>query len=53
LVGGFGGAGGTLVGSPILQILLGHEGPLWLLAIFESLGALFIIVAIILYLTEK
>ena len=28
LVGGFGGAGGTLIGSPILQMLLGLDWPL-------------------------
>ncbi len=53
LVGGFGGAGGTLVGGPILQMLLGFEWPLGLFLTFESIGVVFIIVAIVLYLTEE
>jgi len=53
LVGGFGGAGGTLIGSPILQMLLGLDWPLELFLTFESIGAAFIIIAIVLHLTEE
>ncbi len=53
LVGGFGGAGGTLVVSPILQMLLGFEWSLELFLIFELTGVVFIIIALVLYLTEE
>lgn len=53
LVGGFGGGGGTLVGTPIVQVLLGFEWPLWLFVTFESLGVLFIVIAAVLHLTEE
>ncbi len=53
LVGGFGGAGGTLVVSPILQVLLGFEWPLELFLIFEFTGIVFISVAIVLYISEE
>jgi hypothetical protein len=50
LVGAFGAAGGTLVLIPILQMLIGLEWALWLLATFESIGAFFIVVAVTLYM---
>jgi hypothetical protein len=53
LVGGFGGAGGTLIVSPILQMLLGSEWPLGLLFVFESVGVILIVAAIVLHLTAK
>lgn len=53
LVGGLGGAGGTLVVSPILQMLLGFEWSLGLLAVFESIGVILIVAAAVLHLTEK
>jgi hypothetical protein len=53
LIGGFGAAGGTLVGSPILQMLIGLEWPLWPLVTFESLGVLFIVIAIVLHVTDE
>ncbi len=49
LVGGFGGAGGALVGAPILQVLLGFEWPLWIFVTFESLGFLLMVIAIVLH----
>lgn len=53
LVGGFGGCGGTLVVTPIIQVLLGLEWPLGLLLAFESLGVVFIAIAMLLHVTDK
>ena len=53
LVGGFGGAGGTLVIAPILEMLLGLEWPLELLLAFESVGIVSISIAILLHMTDK
>jgi len=50
LIGAFGAAGGTLVLTPILQMLIGLEWSLWLLAALESLGAFFIVAAVVLYM---
>lgn len=50
LVGAFGAAGGTLVLTPVLQMFIGLEWSLWLLATFEAVGTLFIIVAVVLYM---
>ena len=52
LIGGFGAGGITLVGSPILQMLIGLEWPLWHLLTVESLGVLFIVIAIVLHVTD-
>lgn len=50
LVGASGAAGGTLVLTPILQMLIGLEWSLWLLATLESLGVFFIVAAVVLYM---
>jgi hypothetical protein len=53
LTGGFGAGGITLIGSLLLQVLLGLEWSLGLLLAFESVGVVFIIIAVMLHLTER
>ncbi len=49
-MGAFGAAGGSLVLTPVLQMLIGLEWSLWLLATFEAVGAFFIVAAVVLYM---
>jgi hypothetical protein len=52
LIGAFGAAGGALVLGTILSQLIFGQWSLWLFATFEIVGALFIILAILLYLRK-
>jgi hypothetical protein len=55
LVSGFGGAGGTLIIMTTSEILLGIDFslPLWFFLIEEFVGVVFIIMAILLHVTDK
>ena len=53
LVGALGAAGGASVLTPLLQMLIGLEWSLWLLATFESVGALLIAAAVVVHMYRR